>query len=166
MNLPLSPLMVPDVLLGIMRLCFFTQLNVVGSMSTLVLAHTLVVLPYAPRLVVASAARLDRSISYAPQTLGASGWTALRRVELLLIVLGVAGGRLIVFISSFDELMMSIFLGSAETETLPVKMYNYSPNAIDPLPTSVSSVLIVITLLLMVVHDRLFGLDRVFSGKT
>ncbi|SEF14175.1 putative spermidine/putrescine transport system permease protein [Burkholderia sp. WP9] len=165
MSLLLSPLMIPNVVLGIALLRFFTQMNVSGSMSTLVLAHTLIVLPYALRLVVASAAGFDRSVTYAAQTLGASGWTAFRRIELPLIVSGVAGGWLIAFISSFDELTMSIFVSSASTVTLPVRMYNYISNTIDPLLASVSTVLIVITLLLMLLLDRFFGLDRVLSGK-
>ncbi len=166
MNLLLSPLMIPNVVLGIALLRFFTQAKVSGSMWTLVLAHTLVVLPYALRLVVASAAGFDRSVSHAAHTLGASGWTTFRRVELPLVASGVAGGWLIAFISSFDELTMSIFVSSAATETLPVRMYNYIANTIDPLLASVSTVLILITLLLMLVLDRMFGLDRVMSGKT
>ncbi|SDV48034.1 ABC transporter permease [Chitinasiproducens palmae] len=166
MSLLLSPLMIPNVVLGIALLRFFTQINTPGSMWTLVLAHTLVVLPYALRLVVASAAGLDRSVGDAAQTLGASGWTAFRRVELPLIASGVAGGWLIAFITSFDELTMSIFVSSAATQTLPVRMYNYIANTIDPLLASVSTLLIVITLLLMLALDRMFGLDRVLSGKT
>lgn len=165
MSLLLSPLMIPNVVLGIALLRFFTQINVSGSMATLVLAHTIIVLPYALRLVVASAAGFDRSVTYAALTLGASGWTAFRRVELPLVVSGVAGGWLIAFISSFDELTMSIFVSSASTVTLPVRMYNYIANTIDPLLASVSTVLIVLTLVMMLLLDRLFGLDRVLSGK-
>jgi putative spermidine/putrescine transport system permease protein len=160
-----SQLMVPNVVLGIALLRFFTQMNVAGSMWTLVLSHTLIVLPYSLRLVVASAAGFDRSVSHAANTLGASGWTTFRRIELPLIISGVTGGWLIAFISSFDELTMSIFVASAGTETLPVKMYNYIANTIDPMLASVSTVLFVLTLLLMLALDRLFGLDRVLSGR-
>ncbi|RQZ24335.1 ABC transporter permease [Burkholderia sp. Bp9090] len=166
MSLILSPLMVPNVVLGIALLRFFSQLNIAGSMSTLVLGHVLVILPYALRLVVASAAGFDRSITHAAQTLGASGWITFRRIELPLIISGVAGGWLIAFVTSFDELTMSIFVSSAATETLPVKMYNYIANTIDPLLASVSTVLIAMTLFLLIVLDRFFGLDRVLSGKT
>jgi putative spermidine/putrescine transport system permease protein len=166
LSLLLAPLMVPNVVLGIALLRFFSQLNISGSMWTLVLGHVLVVLPFALRLVVASCAGFDRSVTYAAQTLGASGWTAFRRVELPLIMSGVAGGWLMAFVTSFDELTMSIFVSSAATETLPVKMYNYIANTIDPLLASVSTVLIAMTLLLLIALDRLFGLDRVLSGKT
>ncbi|WP_457817400.1 ABC transporter permease, partial [Staphylococcus aureus] len=77
-----------------------------------------------------------------------------------------AGGWIIAFINSFDELTMSIFVASAGTETLPVKMYNHIANTIDPLLASVSTVLIVLTLVLMALLERFYGLDRILSGKT
>lgn len=73
---------------------------------------------------------------------------------------------MIAFINSFDELTMSIFVASASTQTLPVKMYNHIANTIDPLLASVSTVLIVLTLALMIILDRFYGLDRVMSGKS
>jgi len=124
------------------------------------------VLPYVLRLVVAAATGFDRTITQAAQSLGASAWSVFRRIELPLIIPGVAGGWLIAFINSFDELTMSIFVASASTQTLPVKMYNHIANTIDPLVASVSTVLIVLTLVLMMALDRFYGLDRVLSGKT
>jgi len=166
LGLLLSPLMVPHVVLGIALLRFLTQLGLSGSMLGLTAAHTVIVLPYVLRLVVAAATGFDRSIAQAAESLGASGWTVFRRIELPLILPGVAGGWLIAFINSFDELTMSIFVASAATQTLPVKMYNHIAHTIDPLLASVSTVLIVLTLVLMIVLDRFYGLDRVLSGKT
>ena len=96
----------------------------------------------------------NMSIAQAAQSLGASGWTVFRRIELPLILPGVAGGWLIAFINSFDELTMSIFVASASTQTLPVKMYNHIAHTIDPLLASISTVLIVLTLVLMMVLDE------------
>jgi putative spermidine/putrescine transport system permease protein len=166
LGLLLSPLMVPHVVLGIALLRFLTQIGGSSTLWGLTAAHTVIVLPYVLRLVVAAATGFDRSVSQAAQSLGASGWTVFRRIELPLIVPGVAGGWLIAFINSFDELTMSIFVASASTQTLPVKMYNHIANTIDPLLASVSTVLIVLTLVLMMVLDRFYGLDRVLSGKT
>ncbi|SEM03881.1 putative spermidine/putrescine transport system permease protein [Variovorax sp. YR750] len=166
LGLLLSPLMVPHVVLGIALLRFLTLLDASGTLWGLTAAHTVIVLPYVLRLVVAAATGFDRSVAQAAESLGASGWTVFRRIELPLIVPGVAGGWLIAFINSFDELTMSIFVASARTETLPVKMYNHIANTIDPLLASVSTVLILITLVLMVVLDRFYGLDRILAGKT
>ena len=166
LGLLMSPLMVPHVVLGIALLRFLTQLSATGTMWGLTAAHTVVVLPYVLRLVVAAATGFDRTVAQAAESLGASGWTVFRRIELPLIAPGVAGGWLIAFINSFDELTMSIFVASASTQTLPVKMYNYIANTIDPLLASISTVLIVLTLVLMIVLDRLFGLDRILVGKS
>lgn len=165
LGLLLSPLMVPHVVLGIALLRMLTQIGASGTLWGLTAAHTVVVLPYVLRLVVAAATGFDRSVAQAAESLGASRWTVFRRIELPLIVPGVAGGWLIAFINSFDELTMSIFVASAATQTLPVAMYHHIAHTIDPLLASVSTVLIVLTLVLMLVLDRLYGLDRVLSGK-
>lgn len=165
-GLLLSPLMVPHVVLGIALLRFLTQIGGASTMWGLTAAHTVIVLPYVLRLVVAAATGFDRSLSQAAQSLGASAWTVFRRIELPMILPGVAGGWMIAFINSFDELTMSIFVASASTQTLPVKMYNHIANTIDPLLASVSTVLIVLTLALMIILDRFYGLDRVMSGKS
>lgn len=165
LGLLLSPLMVPHVVLGIALLRMLTQIGASGTLWGLTAAHTVVVLPYVLRLVVAAATGFDRSVAQAAESLGASRWTVFRRIELPLIVPGVAGGWLIAFINSFDELTMSIFVASAATQTLPVAMYHHIAHTIDPLLASVSTVLIVLTLVLMLVLDRFYGLDRVLSGK-
>ena len=82
-----------------------------------------------------------------------------------MILPGVAGGWILSFITSFDELTMSVFVSSPSTQTLPVKMYHHITQTIDPLIASVSTVLIVLTFLVMLILDRLYGLDKVFVGK-
>ncbi len=166
LGLLLSPLMVPHVVLGIALLQFLTLMAGGSTWWGLTAAHTVIVFPYVLRLVVAAATGFDRSVSQAAQSLGASGWVVFRSIELPLILPGVAGGWLIAFINSFDELTMTIFVASASTETLPVKMYNHIAHTIDPLLASVSTVLIILTLILMVALDRFYGLDKVLSGKT
>ncbi len=166
LGLLLSPLMVPHVVLGIALLKFLTQLGASGTLWGLTVAHTVIVLPYVLRLVVAAATGFDRALAQAAESLGASSWTVFRRIELPLILPGVAGGWLIAFINSFDELTMSIFVASAATQTLPVKMYNHIAHTIDPLLASISTVLILVTLVLMIFLDRFYGLDRVLSGKS
>lgn len=166
LGLLLSPLMVPHVVLGIALLRMLTQMGASSTLWGLTVAHTVIVLPFALRLVVAASTGFDRSVAQAAQSLGASGWTVFWRVELPQMWPGVTGGWLMAFINSFDELTMSIFVASAATQTLPVKMYNHIAHTIDPLLASVSTVLILLTLVLMLALDRFYGLDRVLSGKT
>lgn len=161
----LSPLMIPSVVLGIAFLRFFSLAHIGGSFWALTLTHVVVVLPYALRLTLASTIGLERDIEQAAMSLGASRWTAFYRVVLPRIRTGVIGGWMLAFIQSFDELTMTVFVATPGTTTLPVAMYNQIAQTIDPLITAVSTVLIVGTLLLMLVLDRLVGLDRVLIGE-
>lgn len=162
----LSPLMIPHVVLGVAFLRFFTTLNVTGSFFWLAATHVVVVVPYALRLVLSSATGLDRDAERAALSLGASRFTAFRRIVLPLILPGVAGGWILSFIQSFDELTMTVFVATPGTTTLPVAMYNQIAQTIDPLVAAVATVLIVGTLAVMFVMDRLVGLDRVLIGKS
>lgn len=161
----MSPLMIPHVVLGVAFLRFFSTAGITGSFFWLALTHVVVVMPYALRLVLASATGLDRDAEKAALSLGASRATAFRRIVLPLILPGVVGGWMLAFIQSFDELTMTVFVATPGTTTLPVAMYNQIANTIDPLVASVSTVLIVGTLVLMVLLDRIVGLDRVLIGK-
>ncbi len=161
----LSPMMIPAVVLGIAFLRFLSLLNLNGSFFALVATHVVIVVPYALRLALSSAVGLDRDAERAALSCGASRFTAFRRVVLPMIRTGVAGGWLLSFIQSFDELTMTIFVATPGTTTLPVAMYNQIQQTIDPLVTSVSAVLIVGTIALMVLLDRLVGLDRILIGE-
>jgi putative spermidine/putrescine transport system permease protein len=165
LGLLLSPLMVPPIVLGIALLRLLTRIGESGSLWGLAAAHTVIVLPYVLRLVIAAATGYDHTLSQAGTSLGASAWTVFRRIELPLLLPGIAGGWIIAFITSFDEVTMSLFVSGPGTTTLPVRMYNYIANTIDPLLASISTVLIVLTLVLMIILDRAFGLDRVLGGK-
>lgn len=161
----MSPLMIPAIVLGVSFLRFFSEVGLSGTFIGIALAHVIIVMPYALRLVLASVTGLPRDAEQAAETLGASRWTVFRRVTLPLILPGIAGGWLLAFITSFDEVTMSIFVASPETMTLPVRMYHHIAQTIDPLIASISTVLILMTVVLMLVLDRLYGLDRILVGK-
>lgn len=161
----LSPLMIPHVVLGVAFLRFFTQVGLTGTMIGLVFTHVIIIMPYALRLVLAAAAGLEQDSERAALSLSASSWTAFRRITLPLILPGVAGGWVLAFITSFDEVTMTVFVASPSTTTLPVRMYHHIAQTIDPLLASVSAVLIFVTLILMVILDRIYGLDKILVGK-
>ncbi|MCB1478053.1 MAG: ABC transporter permease [Rhodobiaceae bacterium] len=161
----LSPLMIPSVVLGVSFLRFFNQVGISGTFIGITLAHVIMVMPYAVRLVLASVTGMPRDAEQAAATLGASNWTVFRRITLPLILPGIAGGWLLAFITSFDEVTMSIFVASPETMTLPVRMYHHIAQTIDPLIAAISTLLMGATVLLLVLLDRLYGLDRVLVGK-
>ena len=161
----LSPLIIPHVVLGVAFLRFFTQIGTTGTFIGLLGAHVLVIFPYGLRLVLAALTTSDPAIERAAISLGASQWTVFRRVLFPLMIPGVAGGWVISFIQSFDEVTMTVFVATPSSMTLPVRMYHYIEESIDPLVASVSTVVILLTFLLMAVVDRIYGLDRILVGK-
>jgi putative spermidine/putrescine transport system permease protein len=162
----MSPLMIPHVVLGIAFLRFFTQIGLGNSFLGLVLAHVIVVFPFALRLTLASAVGMDRAIEQAAISLGASDWVVFRRVTLPLITPGLMSGWALAFIQSFDEVTMTVFIAAPGTETLPVRMFLYIQDNIDPLVTSVSAVVIALTTAALIVLDRAYGLDRLLIGRS
>ena len=161
----MSPLMIPHIVLGVAFLRFFTQIGLGGTFAGLVLAHIVIVLPFALRLTLASAVGLDRSIEYAAVSLGASEWTVLRRITLPLVAPGLISGWALAFINSFDEVTMTVFVSAPGTVTLPVQMFLYIQDNIDPLVTSVSACVIAITVAALVALDRAYGLERLLVGR-
>lgn len=160
----LSPLMVPHVVLGIAFLRFFTQVGLSGTFLGLVLSHVIVVVPFALRLVLSTSYGIDPRIEQAAVSLGAGALTTFRRVTLPLLLPGIVSGWVLAFINSFDEVTMTVFVASPATTTLPVRLFLYIQDNIDPLVCSISASLIALTAVAMIVLDRLFGLDRLFLG--
>lgn len=163
-GLLMSPLIVPHLVLGVAMLRLFSLIGARGSSGWLMVAHVVIVTPYALRLMVAALAGADRTIEQAALSLGASRWTAFRRVTLPLMLPGITGGWLLAFISSFDEVTMSIFITSPQTVTLPVRMYMLATESIDPMMAAVSALIIGVSAATMLLLDRLYGLDKVLVG--
>lgn len=161
----LSPLIIPHLVLGVAFLRLFALIGGTGSFGWLVATHVIIVTPYVLRLVMASFTGLDRSAEQAAMTLGASHWTVFRRITAPMILPGITGGWLLAFINSFDELTMSIFVTSPATVTLPVRMYMYATESIDPMMAAVSALMIALTAAAMLILDRAFGLDKILVGQ-
>lgn len=161
----LSPLMVPQVVLGVAFLSFFASMGWSGSFLALMLVHALIVVPFALRRTLGAIIGLNRDTEFAARSLGSSRWITFRRILLPLILPGVAGGWVLSFIQSFDEVTMTVFIATPGTTTLPVALYNRVALLTDPVTTSVSSIMIVGTMGLMFILDRIVGIDKVLVGK-
>ena len=97
--------------------------GLVGTTTGLVLAHTMLALPYVALNVGVSVAALDPQLNLAAAGLGAGGWRIFRTVTLPLIMPGVVGGGVFAFVTSFDEVVLSIFLAGPAVKTLPVRIW-------------------------------------------
>ena len=164
-GLLLSPLLIPHLVLGVALMRMFSLMGVNVSTFWLLMAHVVVVTPYVMRLVLTSLSGFDRSTEHAALSLGARNLTVFFKITLPIIAPGIAGGWALAFINSFDEVTMSVFVTSPQTITLPVRMYMYTTESIDPMIAAVSTIMIFITAVLMFVIDRFYGLDRLLIGK-
>ncbi|HEY0122021.1 MAG TPA: ABC transporter permease [Rhizobium sp.] len=162
----LSPLMIPHVVLGVALLRFFNQIGLSGTTTGLILAHVIIIFPFALRLTLAAANGFDPRLEHAAISLGARKLEVFRRIVLPLILPGVISGWMLSFIQSFDEVTMTFFIATPGTETLPVRMFAYIQDSVDPLVTSVSACVIAVTIIALVIVDRLFRLDRILLGDS
>ncbi len=160
----LSPLMIPTVVLGIAFLRFLSLFGLNGTMSGLIICHAIVIIPFVLRLVLAAVVGIDGTVERAAESLGASPATVFRRITLPEILPGVVGGWMLAFITSFDELTVTIFIVNPSTTTLPVRMFSHITQTTDPLVASVSTVTVVFSVALMLFVDRIYGLDRLLIG--
>lgn len=161
------PLIVPGIVMGTSVYVFHietemkTGLPVLGSFAGLVAAHTLIVIPWVFRLVVASLAGFDRTQEEAAQNLGATPLVTFWRVTLPAIKPGIVAGALFGFVMSFGNLEMSLFLVGPGRTTLPIAILQYLEWKIDPTVAAVSVVQIAIIGIAMLITDRYVKLARV-----
>jgi putative spermidine/putrescine transport system permease protein len=156
----MAPLVFPAVVIAVALLQFYTLTGVRGTFGALAAAHLLITLPYVMRSVLASLSGVEPLLEEAARTLGASGWTAFRKVTLPLIRPGLVAGGIFSFIVSFDNVPVSIFLVSVRQTTLPVKIFAAVEHGIDPGIAAISTLLIIVTGLGLVVAERWAGFHR------
>jgi putative spermidine/putrescine transport system permease protein len=157
----LSPLLVPAIVLGLALLLVLAPLRITGTYAGLIIAHLSITVPYVIRTSSMSLLTLNRSCEEAARTLGASAWTTFRRVTLPLIAPGVLAGGAIAFLISFDEAVISLFVVGPRATTLPVEIFHYVETRTDPQIAALSVVLIAISILFVVIIERVMGLRRV-----
>jgi putative spermidine/putrescine transport system permease protein len=119
----LGPLVAPVIVLAVGLYALARAAGLVGTTTGLVLAHTMLALPYVALNVGVSVAALDPHLNLAAAGLGAGGWRIFRTVTLPLIMPGVVGGGVFAFVTSFDEVVLSIFLAGPAVKTLPVRIW-------------------------------------------
>ena len=141
----LSPMIVPTIITAIALYFFFARLKATGSILAMALGHTVLALPVVVIIITATLQGFDLRLELAALSLGASRITALRRVTLPLIAPGVVSAALFAFLTSFDELLIPLFLAGVEVQTLTVRIWNSLLLEVDPTIAAVSSFLIAVT---------------------
>jgi putative spermidine/putrescine transport system permease protein len=156
----LSPLILPGLAFGLASLIFFSWAGFAVSITTLVIGHTVVCVPYVIRNTVAALAQLDPAQIDSSLSLGASRLTTFRRVTLPSIGSGIMSGAFICFMASFDNIPVSLFLRDAATDMLPVRMWQDLEGRLDVTVAAASTALILFTVLLAGLMERFLGLSR------
>lgn len=144
-TLILSPMILPVVISSIGIYEVFLRWHLTASYAGFVLAHTALATPFVFTTVVASLRTFDSTLEHAAATCGATPLATFFLVTLPLIAPGVASGALFAFVTSFDEVVIAMFLGGPEIQTLPVRMFSSVYRESDPTLAAVSTVIIAAT---------------------
>ena len=163
-SLFMSPLVLPALAFGLAALMFFSLLGLPISLLTLVIGHTIVCVPYVVRNTVAALTQLEPTLLESSAILGASRLYTFRRIVLPLIRPGIISGAFIAFMSSFDNVPVSLFLRDAATDMLPIRMWQDLEGKLDVTIAALSSVLIIGTVALMAIMERTTGLSKRLTG--
>ncbi|HUO65538.1 MAG TPA: ABC transporter permease [Terriglobales bacterium] len=160
-TLVMAPLVMPQIVLGIALLNYFSLLGLIDSLTGLMLGHLVVTLPFTVRLVSISVHNLDPALERAAQNLGATPLQTFWRVTLPLLRPGIVAGAIFAAIISFGELAVTLLIAGARTTTLPLRIFNYTEYNFDPTINAVSTIFVVLALVLIIALDRLIGLVRI-----
>lgn len=144
-GLILSPLVIPEILIGISLLFLFVALNVQLGLVTVFIAHTTFCICYVTMLVLARLHNLDFSVVEAAQDLGANNWTVLKRVLIPLIAPGIISGALLAFTISLDDYIITSFVAGPGSTTLPIYVYSMIKFGSTHLINALSTILLTLT---------------------
>ncbi|MFI2410471.1 ABC transporter permease [Streptomyces sp. NPDC018947] len=145
----LAPMIVPTVVVAIGVYALFLRYNLLGTPLGFVTAHTVLALPFVIIPVTASLRGFDRRLEDAALICGSTRWGAIRQVTLPRIAPGMVSGALFAFVTSFDEVVVSLFIQSPYLQTLPVKMFASITRDTDPTIAAAATLIIVLTTVLV-----------------
>jgi putative spermidine/putrescine transport system permease protein len=163
-SLFLSPLIVPTIVLALGILLILAPAGWTNTYQGIVVGHLSITVPYVMRTTLISLQTRDTSTEDAARILGASSWTALRRITLPIIAPGIVAGAVMAYIVSFDEAVISLFIAQSGVRTLPVEVLTYVENQADAAVAALSVCLILLSVLVVVVVERLMGLRAATGG--
>lgn len=143
----LLPLVMPVIILAVAMFYLYARVGLVGSFFGLVLAHTVLAIPFVIVSVSASLSMFDNRLLQAAAALGAPPMTAFLKVQLPLISPGLIAGSVFAFVTSFDELVVTLFVGGPAYRTLPKQIWSGVRESISPTVTAAAVILAAATIL-------------------
>ena len=155
-----TPLVVPEILMGISLLMAFVAAGVGLGLFTIFLAHVTFCVSYVAMVVLARLQDFDFSLIEAAQDLGAGWWQSARKVLLPLLLPGLAAGGLIAFTLSVDDFVITFFVAGPGSTTLPLRIYSMIKYGSPPMINALSTLLLAVTFAAVVASQKLARLKR------
>lgn len=136
------PMVIPSIVVAISIYSLYSRLHLVATFVGILLAHTVLALPFAATMLMSGFQQLNQSLEEASFVMGGSTWYTLRRVTLPALKPSIAAAAVFSFMTSWDEVIMVIFIGGGGATTLPLKMFSYLRTEINPTIAAVSTLLL------------------------
>ena len=155
MGILISPMIVPLIISAAGMFFFYSKVGLAQTYPGLILAHTALGIPFVVITVTATLIGFDESLIRASANLGANPLTTFRKVILPLILPGVISGALFAFVTSFDEIVVVLFLSGFEQRTIPRQMWAGIREQISPTILAVATVLIAVSIVLLTTVELL-----------
>ncbi|MBP7242100.1 ABC transporter permease [Amaricoccus sp.] len=155
MAILISPMIVPIIITATGLFFFYSMTGLANSYLGIILAHATLGIPFVIITVTATLVGFDQSLNRAALSLGASPTRAFFKVTMPLIMPGVISGALFAFVTSFDEVVVVLFVAAHDQQTIPRQMWNGIREQISPAILAVATILVVISIALLTVLELL-----------
>ena len=155
MALLISPMIVPLIISAAAMFFFYSKINLQGTHVGVILAHTALATPFVVITVTATMSGFDNSLIRAAQSLGAKPTTVFFKIIVPIILPGVVSGALFAFITSFDEVVVVLFVGSHDQRTIPWQMFSGIREHISPTILAVATVLVAFSIVFLILVETL-----------
>jgi putative spermidine/putrescine transport system permease protein len=149
MALLISPMIVPLIITATGLFFFYSTVGLAHTYLGIILAHAMLGIPFVIITVTATLVGFDHSLTHAAASLGATPLTTFRQVILPLILPGVISGALFAFVTSFDEVVVVLFVASFDQHTIPLQMWNGIREQISPTILAVATILVIFSIILL-----------------
>ena len=167
MSILISPMIVPLIITAAGMFFFYARINLVYTFTGVILAHVALATPFVVITVTATLSGFDHSVTRAASSLGSNPFNTFMKITLPLILPGVISGGLFAFVTSFDEVVVVLFLAGLENTTIPVQMWTGLREQLSPTILAVATCLIILSTLILVTaellrrrSERLRGINR------
>lgn len=147
--LTMLPIMIPEIILGMLFMAFFSMLGMPFGMGTLVIAHSTFCIPYIYTVVKGRLSGIDINVQEAARDLGAKEYQVILNIVLPQLMPAVISGMLLAFAMSLDDVIISIFVTGVNTNTLPIKIYSQLKTGVTPEINALCTLMLLVTIVIL-----------------